>query len=320
MRTSFGWILVAAFGSLSVWACTVESKNNSSSSASSTSGPSSTTGTSADCSKLLQSDACNDCVAQNCCSLLDACNKDETCWACITGGDACDSDHTLLGDINQCAGSFCESECSIPPPVYPEGDADCAAPVDSPSQGACVTLGGNASCNPVTNEGCPAGYACDYSQSDNFICYEPPNDALLCGTCDPMKGPFCAPGHVCIGGLCARYCCSDADCSPGAKCDGAYSANKGTVGACIGGMVTTTSSSSSSSSSSSGTGGTGGTGGMGGMGGMGSASSSTTGTSSSSTTGVSSSSATGTGGMGGMGGGGIGGTTMATGSGGMGGG
>jgi hypothetical protein len=96
-------------------------------------------------------------------------------------------------------------------------------------------------CNPVTNAGCistsqggaggSSGLgACDYTQDMNtgvingFVCFNPPNDAKLCDTCDATfsGGPSCAGGTTCeptdqAGNTaqCARYCCTDADCGSG---------------------------------------------------------------------------------------------------------
>lgn len=76
--------------------------------------------------------------------------------------------------------------------------------------------GWTASCNPVTNEPCAAGEACDASNNDTFQCFPPPNDANVCGMCDNMNGPFCKGGHGCAAkNGCAKYCCDDGDCGTG---------------------------------------------------------------------------------------------------------
>ena len=82
-------------------------------------------------------------------------------------------------------------------------------------------------CNPVTNAGCAAGEECDGDVDNSndligFICYPPPNTAKVCDTCDDMNGPYCGGGLTCVGvsattSVCARFCCSDADCGTG-KC------------------------------------------------------------------------------------------------------
>ncbi len=108
----------------------------------------------------------------------------------------------------------------------PTIDPACATPSAPASGGSCVTLDdAGVSCNPVTSATCAtdAGESCDFSQT-GFQCYPPPppNTAALCAACDPQNGPECAPTSTCIatpnGNECARFCCTDADCTPG-KCD-----------------------------------------------------------------------------------------------------
>jgi hypothetical protein len=85
-------------------------------------------------------------------------------------------------------------------------------------------------CNPVTNDGCTDGAACDFTQdpdtgqNNGFDCYAGPNDATVCQACDLMAvmAPFCAGGTTCFAvtpgaamGACAKYCCTDADCGSG---------------------------------------------------------------------------------------------------------
>jgi hypothetical protein len=80
--------------------------------------------------------------------------------------------------------------------------------------------GGNfvANCNPVTNAPCTTGQACDASNQGTFECFDPPNDAKLCGACDNSAGPFCGGGMGCAQKKCAKYCCDDGDCGTGGKC------------------------------------------------------------------------------------------------------
>jgi hypothetical protein len=132
----------------------------------------------------------------------------------------------------------------------------CDVPEDPPSGGSCVTLtppgtggaggGGGAGgaggaaggsgpaveilCNPVTNEPCAAGNACDTAFKDGeliaFQCYGGQNTIELCEGCEsgPEAREFCAGGLACISkpdapqGNCARYCCTDADCGQGNEC------------------------------------------------------------------------------------------------------
>jgi len=101
----------------------------------------------------------------------------------------------------------------------------------APSMGMCVGMltsgagggGGGASewapeCNPVTNEPCDTagGQACDVAGPIGFVCYDPPNDGLLCQECD-QDTIYCAGTMTCDteAGLCVKYCCSNADCGTG---------------------------------------------------------------------------------------------------------
>jgi hypothetical protein len=110
---------------------------------------------------------------------------------------------------------------------------ECTVPTTPPSGGSCVTTvpendaGTGVECNPVTNSPCAAADECD-GDADNsgnsigFVCFPGPNDATICGACDNQNGPFCGAGLTCFdfGGatpLCAKYCCTDADCGAG-KC------------------------------------------------------------------------------------------------------
>ncbi|MEJ7733843.1 MAG: hypothetical protein WKG00_32195 [Polyangiaceae bacterium] len=117
-------------------------------------------------------------------------------------------------------------------------------PSDPPSDGACVTLtpaaggagdGGGAGgtggagggamtdiqCNPVTNEPCSEGEACDVyapnGKITGFHCYPDNNTAELCEACNPdgADAEFCVGGLTCIGDVCIRFCCTDADCGNG---------------------------------------------------------------------------------------------------------
>jgi len=106
-------------------------------------------------------------------------------------------------------------------------------------------------CNPVTNEGCTGGAACDYG-SGSLKCYPDGNTEQPGAQCDSKSGKFCIPTYHCDGtsdtnslGTCKKFCCSDADCG-GSTCVAA-SAQIGTLGVCGG------------SSTDAGTGGTGGT-------------------------------------------------------------
>ena len=95
------------------------------------------------------------------------------------------------------------------PPPY---DAECNASA-SPGDGSCVTVGPGAyPCNPVTNDGCDEGSACD-AVAGSFACVVGSHGFELCEECTPTS---CRPGSTCNPFLgCMKYCCDDADCAPG---------------------------------------------------------------------------------------------------------
>ena len=90
-------------------------------------------------------------------------------------------------------------------------------------------------CNPVVGSECTAeGSACD-NGLDGFDCYVKPNTVGLCGKCDDEK-LSCANGLTCdLRGsrLCARWCCTDADCGDVVgSCDVSFTRGGG-VGICL---------------------------------------------------------------------------------------
>lgn len=168
--------------------------------------------------------ACQTCLEAGCCAELAACAASSSCAACVTGGSAkdCTDAKALASALEDCNTTKCKKACTPPPPPI-----DCTAPLDLgkvPSGGKCIAIDKKkVACNPVTQEGCDAanGEACDVQTSGGalgFQCYKGTNTAKLCGDCDGVNGPFCAPGTSCDGGGCARFCCDDTDCSPGATC------------------------------------------------------------------------------------------------------
>jgi hypothetical protein len=151
----------------------------------------------ADCDTCLM--ATNGCCSENkACSDSDACLALLDCEAnCDAGDDVCakqcEVDNAegvdLLKAFNECFGAgACKDKCN---------------PMLEPT------------CNPITNEGCKAGDACDTAQG-GYQCYAPPNDKKLCEACGQADG-FCEGGLTCIG-TCAKFCCDDADCGTG-KCE-----------------------------------------------------------------------------------------------------
>jgi hypothetical protein len=115
----------------------------------------------------------------------------------------------------------------------------CEVPTPSPSQGSCVTLGGNIACNPVTNAPCGDDeMVCDAigTPSDGFQCYSVSSQAPLCATCDSP----CEPGTLCTGDLglptseqCAKVCCDDGDCGGGVCVKQGVAVAGADIGVCL---------------------------------------------------------------------------------------
>jgi hypothetical protein len=159
---------------------------------------------------MLNGTSCATCIEGSCCGQLQACLADQACKACFLdlkkNPDQCAEDNDNFSQIYACLNNACDSACT---PIA------CDAPAQAPSNGSCVTLGGQLQCNPVTNQGCDAssGEACDFD-GQKFICFPPPNDQPLCAACGQSDG-WCAPGMTCVEATCARYCCDDGDCGLG---------------------------------------------------------------------------------------------------------
>ncbi len=96
-----------------------------------------------------------------------------------------------------------------PPPI---GGAECNPPV-APGPGDCVTVGTEFfACNPITNSGCGAGEACD-EVGGKWQCVPGPHGHAIC---EPCTSASCKAGSTCDPTLgCIKYCCSNADCTPG---------------------------------------------------------------------------------------------------------
>jgi hypothetical protein len=165
------------------------------------------------------------CVDDGACTLHDACTCGD-CWTddafCHDPSRAnCTDDGACDGFLEGCLCADCAADAAcagFEPPSPPEA-AYCQAPSDAPSKGACVAIGPNVACNPVTNEGCDgaAGAACDLG-GDGFECFPDRNERALCEACGGTKG-FCEGTMGCHDGRCARYCCDAADCGSGGACD-----------------------------------------------------------------------------------------------------
>jgi hypothetical protein len=157
------------------------------------------------CKGKLTPNACADCVEEACCPSLLVCEEDMRCVACVRGSTSpeCATRASYL-DFTDCIRSSCDGFCKEAPP---------------PKR-----------CNPITNEGCDGGEACDLGPSGHE-CYPPPNDRKICETCDPSRGLFCAAGGGCVDGYCLRYCCDKDDCG-GKFCDKKITGSK-FYGVCV---------------------------------------------------------------------------------------
>ncbi|MEM9696881.1 MAG: hypothetical protein AAGA56_30375 [Myxococcota bacterium] len=131
-----------------------------------------------------------------------------------------------------------EDDSTIPAP--PNTGSPAAPNTSTPGSGN-NTVGlppgcwnGAASCNPLTNDGCGTGEACDAAMENGMpalSCFPPPNGQGIGEPCDIDRGPFCAGGSTCVAGACAAMCCSAAECSNGLPCSPIVT-EMGTLGAC----------------------------------------------------------------------------------------
>jgi len=247
------WLILAALlAPLAPAACSVTSVDptgsggSTSSAAATTTSVASTTSTSAttsgvgggDCVGIFPAGACATCGEASCCTEGAACDVTEGCIGCVYSSDpSCtEKNKPVVDALLACMHTSCDVECFPPPPV--PVDVTCAVPVSSPSQGACVTVGGVIECNPVTNAGCDAskGEACDF-KGQGYHCYLGPNEATLCGACGAVSAAgHCKGGSTCLPaseGKCGKFCCADGDCGAG-KCEKKDNF-PGSVGYCVGG-------------------------------------------------------------------------------------
>jgi hypothetical protein len=171
---------------------------------------------------------CTTCGQTNCPDEVTACLGATGCLECLQGDDAsCNADNEdEVNALGECLMTNCEDEC------MGGGGVDCDAPAVAASAGSCITIGGNNTCNPVTNEGCDtaAGEACDANQGGGYECYPAPNTQAMCEECSDTVG-YCQGGMVCIG-ECGRFCCDDTDCSATGTCDKTIGLPGG-VGVCL---------------------------------------------------------------------------------------
>jgi hypothetical protein len=155
------------------------------------------------CNDYYFGGVCDTCMKASCCKELDECDEDGACiGGCVFGvlpsPPVCSAPPTseLLGALAKCQADNCAVQC---------------APMDQ--------------CNPVTGNGCPSvDFSCELVYPGMFVCI-PPYGVVskLCQTCSYEMPPYCGAGFRCLPGMsstvCARYCCTDADCGATGRCE-----------------------------------------------------------------------------------------------------
>jgi len=91
-------------------------------------------------------------------------------------------------------------------------------------------------CDPVHND-CSGGTTCDLAEDwEGYLVLDclAKGGAKLGDACDDENGPYCGEGLHCDGlpGKCAKFCCTDGDCSSvGGTCN-PINSNQGSLGLC----------------------------------------------------------------------------------------
>jgi hypothetical protein len=193
-------------------------------------------------------DPCDACIQEKCCDQGKACAKPgAACEVCDYDpfGAECRQGQERFA-FRKCRAQNCADACKIrdvkvdvtPAPSGKQFDVSC---------GENQIFG----CNPVKREKCPGELpdgtpftngVCDQSGSFdnpvglNFFCYGPPQTQTLGQFCG-SDNKFCSEGLDCYDwtDTCAKYCCSDSDCSEGARCakNAIVLQGKGLVGVCL---------------------------------------------------------------------------------------
>jgi len=153
------------------------------------------------CNNAFYPGACGACVQQECCKEYADCRADGFCeGACVYGALPLDPQcvsgpsAALFQPLDECMKANCAVDCP---------------PADQ--------------CNPVTHKGCKMdGTACEIVYPGIFVCIPPfGTPGGLCQACSFSMPPFCGSTFRCdpTSLTCGRYCCADADCGPGARCE-----------------------------------------------------------------------------------------------------
>lgn len=151
-----------------------------------------------------------------------------------TPGNGCEA--SLQTSPNHCGA--CGHACANSPCV----NGVCLADAGAGDGGlgldpSCVKPGVLAQCNPVTNQGCGSGKACDLGsngQSTGFICFQDGTQSDG-QPCNNATGPWCKAGLHCNETYCTEFCCTDSDCTGlQPSCNALGGSAMGTIGACGG--------------------------------------------------------------------------------------
>lgn len=98
------------------------------------------------------------------------------------------------------------------------GDLDASVVRDGGSGGECVPS--VALCNPVTNQGCPAGMQCAIDLAApslaGYCIFSAPMDAGFCF--NSLVTESCPPRATCVNGECRNLCFCNEDCDDGQCC------------------------------------------------------------------------------------------------------
>jgi hypothetical protein len=165
--------------------------------------------------------ACGDCLAASCCDEVIACGEDLRCKPCVQpglGAVCAAPGFTEAWAAIDCMKEHCATVCP-PPFIDVLAEAACEDPPAEPDATCVPELGWPGfKCNPITNDGCEPGEACDRGGSE-YMCF--PSESSMRGPCElcgysALDG--CQAGLSCVG-KCARYCCTSADCGSGGFCD-----------------------------------------------------------------------------------------------------
>ena len=121
--------------------------------------------------------------------------------ACLSGCDVANPDscaraQTACYPLEGASGGVCHLRCGL--------DADCGGGLGCDGRGICRAA--TASCDGLTNAGCPQGQACFLSAEGAAFCGLQ-GQAPAGAACGRVAG--CVAGHWCIEGSCQRLCAVD---------------------------------------------------------------------------------------------------------------